>query len=755
MGIYTRNKTPYERRTLQDMLVPYLMYTQRYDDIANKLGELGDQSVIWNNLLSPTRDPETWNTVNDYNQRLGDTIYNMQRGNLNLNDALNQLQNMRREYNSWGTAVDNAYKRRLQFIDEQRQGQAKGFHYTIDANNISIDDLYKNPEMTYQSVDENNVYSHAFAGSQAASKRKISFQEAKAFGDEYYKYTKIMGMSGTEAIKTIADLHKFPELEQIYKRVSDQFGFNRWDIGSFDREALEASALSGLLDGITKDIDVNFYQNHERIAEINHSYDKPSGKNGRSGDDFYDIMSSVHDFTPGTYSGFDDYTASQQSIETNNLMRQLQSNAGSNDALFSSQDEDVRGSKYNNQPFIQYEEKDMSGQPTGYGYAMSKDMKQYQMEINKAIDFLNEFESSYNNTINHPDYYGNEFTERAQARRNKWSEYKPQSSDAYQEPGIQKSGINSRPSSIELYDYEGNKKTYSYQDYSEALRRIEKNQANINKALEIENQIANKYGYLLYEDDNMADLMNKIYHLEYNINQNKQYVFKGFDQTFADSQTFAKIFLDRFNKMRNNKGSVGLFKVDDDGNIAKNPTNLTYKEEVSSGEGSTAKHNYEVGMMNTPKYKGFYLSVDGEKYIGKGDIDFDYANLAIENYNRFLNDFSGDHITNQYIDLSSYNTTISELENDPQFAKRIFTYDKQNLSSIGKNDNLLQYYVVKDESGNYWKIITDNNGNIIGKLSAADAISGNFYESNAMQNDFNNMMFLNIMYGLKPDIKPN
>jgi len=42
MGIYTRNKTPYERRTLQDMLVPYLMYTQRYDDIANKLGELGD-----------------------------------------------------------------------------------------------------------------------------------------------------------------------------------------------------------------------------------------------------------------------------------------------------------------------------------------------------------------------------------------------------------------------------------------------------------------------------------------------------------------------------------------------------------------------------------------------------------------------------------------------------------------------------------------------------------------------------------------
>ena len=56
--------------------------------------------------------------VSEYNERLGNTISDMQNGNINLNDAMNKLQNMRREYNSWGTAVDAAYKQRQKLIEE-------------------------------------------------------------------------------------------------------------------------------------------------------------------------------------------------------------------------------------------------------------------------------------------------------------------------------------------------------------------------------------------------------------------------------------------------------------------------------------------------------------------------------------------------------------------------------------------------------------------------------------------------------------
>ena len=96
-------------------------------------------------------------------------------------------------------------------------------------------------------------------------------------------------MSGVDAIKTIADLHNFPELKAIYDRVNSEFGLNRWQLGSFDRESLDASALSGILDGITYDVDVQHMQNHHKIAEINHSYDKPSNNNG-NGEDPYEMM---------------------------------------------------------------------------------------------------------------------------------------------------------------------------------------------------------------------------------------------------------------------------------------------------------------------------------------------------------------------------------------------------------------------------------------------------------------------------------
>lgn len=742
MAIYTTNNTPYKGRSLQDMLVPYLMYTQRYDDIANKMADLGDQSVIWNNLLSPTLDKNTYETVSQYNQRLGDVITQMQNGDINLNKAMSELQNMRREYNSWGTAVNNAYNRRRQLADEQRQLEQKGWHFTQRADSTSIDDFIDNPEWSYSGASENDVYAHALAGSKGVSSRKITFAESKAFQDEYYRYTKIQGMSGVDAIKTIADLHNFPELKAIYDRVNSEFGLNRWQLGSFDRESLDASALSGILDGITYDVDVQHMQNHHKIAEINHSYDKPSNNNG-NGEDPYEMMQRINDFVSGTFDGIEDNTTSEQSIQTNNLFRQLQSNSGSNEALFNSQDESVRGSRYNNQPFYQYNERDANGNLTGYGYAMSKDMQQYQMQIDESINWLNEFQSAYDNTINHSDYYGERLANKNQRIFDNW-----QSSLS---EGVHEYGNLNEPQPIVTYDNNGNKRIYSFSDYKNARNLIYSNKQKIDEALKIENELINQYSYLIWDDDETADILNKIYHLEQNINKNKQYVIKSFDQSFADSQTFAKIFLDRFNKLRNDRGDVGLFKIDNSGKIDKSPTNLTYKEEGDSSK----KHNYEVGFMNSPLYKGMYISVDGEKYIGKGDIDFDYSNAAIENYNKFLNDFSKDHMLNQYIDLTSYGYTVSDLENYPEVARRILTYDKQNRSSISKNDQLLQYYVVKDDKGNYWKIITDNNKNIVGKLSVTDAISGNFYESNSLQNDFNNMMFLSVMNSLKPDIKPN
>ena len=254
MGIYTRNKTPYERRTLQDMLVPYLMYTQRYDDIANKFGELGDQSVIWNNLLSPTRDEQTWNMVNNYNQRLGDTIADMQRGNIDLNTAMNELSNMRREYNSWGTAVDNAYKQRQKFVEEQRALalQPGGYHVTRPAESISIDELMDNPAASYEALSEKELYDRGKAAADASSKRRFSSYETTRFKNEYNVLVNHQGYSQRDAAKFLADKYNIPELGRIFDNISTEYNLDRFgNSNSIDRIQLDQSIFNGILDGMT------------------------------------------------------------------------------------------------------------------------------------------------------------------------------------------------------------------------------------------------------------------------------------------------------------------------------------------------------------------------------------------------------------------------------------------------------------------------------------------------------------------------
>ena len=96
-------------------------------------------------------------------------------------------------------------------------------------------------------------------------------------------------------------------------------------------------------------------------------------------------------------------------------------------------------------------------------------------------------------------------------------------------------GNLNEPQPIVTYDNNGNKRIYSFSDYKNARNLIYSNKQKIDEALKIENELINQYSYLIWDDDETADILNKIYHLEQNINKNKQYVIKSFDQSFADS----------------------------------------------------------------------------------------------------------------------------------------------------------------------------------------------------------------------------
>jgi hypothetical protein len=100
---------------------------------------------------------------------------------------MNRLQNMRREYKSWGTAVDNAYKQKQKFIEEQRALalQPGGYHVTRPAEGISIDELMANPAASYEALSEKELYDRGKAAADASSKRRFSSYETTRFKNEY------------------------------------------------------------------------------------------------------------------------------------------------------------------------------------------------------------------------------------------------------------------------------------------------------------------------------------------------------------------------------------------------------------------------------------------------------------------------------------------------------------------------------------------------------------------------------------------
>ena len=294
---------------------------------------------------------------------------------------------------------------------------------------------------------------------------------------------------------------------------------------------------------------------------------------------------------------------------------------------------------------------------------------------------------------------------------------------------------------ITLYDPNtGEKVKFRYRDYNNA--KNSKSADKLNKMLDAEVQLYNKYNYLQKPEDSFTDMLNKAYRLEYDVNRNKNILYNTFDGSISDINNFASSLINRANLTSNSNSASGWFEVDDNGKIGSRE-NITYKE---TSEGNTVK-NYNIGIMRTKGYHGIFLQDNSskQKYIPVGDTKLDNLNSQIRNYDLFMGNFSRQVMTENVIDISMYSLgngtsslTISDLEN-PEIARQVLTTQRQSRPDNLINDGgSLQYYVVKDGNGDYYKIITDVSKNIIGIMSITEVAEGNSNRYKISTKDFDN-----------------
>ena len=232
---------------------PYQMYGEAYKEVENTLGELATKANIWEEMANEQTDPYAYKMYKTYARDLESQARQLAREGLTPASRQNMLR-MKQRYSSDIIPIEQAYKRRQELIDEQRKIQAQDNTLMFDrsASMMSLDDLIKNPQLTYQSY------------SGAALKKQVSDivkNLSKAIRDntgnwrsilenQYFERIIQKGYRPEEIIQAIQNnLNDSPILQSIVEDVVGSSGISKWG----DKDTLNRAyewARQGLWDAV-------------------------------------------------------------------------------------------------------------------------------------------------------------------------------------------------------------------------------------------------------------------------------------------------------------------------------------------------------------------------------------------------------------------------------------------------------------------------------------------------------------------------
>ena len=131
---------------------PYQMYGEAYKEIENQYGELATKANVWDEMANEQTDPYAYKMYKTYSNDLEEQAGQLAREGLTPASRQNMLR-MKQRYSSDIVPIEQAYQRRQELVDEQRKllAQDNTLMFDKNASMLSLDDLIKNPQLTYQS----------------------------------------------------------------------------------------------------------------------------------------------------------------------------------------------------------------------------------------------------------------------------------------------------------------------------------------------------------------------------------------------------------------------------------------------------------------------------------------------------------------------------------------------------------------------------------------------------------------------------
>lgn len=189
-----------------EMLQPVLRSTMAHQEVENEYAELATKANIWDKMANEQTDPYAYKMYKTFSDDLEKQAGQLAREGLSPASRQNMLK-MRQRYSSDIVPIEQAYKRRQELVDEQRKllAQDSTLMFDRNASMLSLDDLIKNPQLTYQSYSGADLTKQVGTAAQNLAKemRKNPRKWRAILGNQYFETIMQKGYRPEEIIQVL------------------------------------------------------------------------------------------------------------------------------------------------------------------------------------------------------------------------------------------------------------------------------------------------------------------------------------------------------------------------------------------------------------------------------------------------------------------------------------------------------------------------------------------------------------------------
>ena len=208
--------------SFDELVKPYAIYGQAYDEQQNQLSDLAVKSNVWKGLANEQADPTAYKMYKTYADDLETRAGMLAKEGLTPASRKSML-DMKTRYSSEITPLENAWKAREEQrkVQEQLSAQDPTLLLSRQASTTSLDDYLKNPELSYTSYSGKMATAQVASAASALAKELRNYGSGKPIDAFTNTFMKKYGFSSSNVVNAINN-PKDPHSSAVLKAIVDQ-----------------------------------------------------------------------------------------------------------------------------------------------------------------------------------------------------------------------------------------------------------------------------------------------------------------------------------------------------------------------------------------------------------------------------------------------------------------------------------------------------------------------------------------------------